>query len=50
MAFVRAADEKHQIIIGAQGFGKGQEQATLTPLSTVLKRILGTLFLMVILF
>lgn len=32
MAFVTAADEKHQIIISAKGFGMGQEQATLKPM------------------
>ncbi len=32
MAFVTAADEKHQIIISAKGFGMGQEQATLKPI------------------
>lgn len=41
MAFVTAADEKHQIIIGAQGFGMGQEQATLTPIIEGIKRNLG---------
>ncbi|MGK0405746.1 MAG: hypothetical protein ACJAR6_001121 [Oleispira sp.] len=29
MAYVTAADEKHQIIVHAQAFGMGQEQATL---------------------
>jgi hypothetical protein len=41
MAFVTAADEKHQIIIGAQGFGMGQEQATLKPTIEGIKRYLG---------
>jgi transposase len=42
MAFVTAADEKHQIIIGAQGFGMGQEQATLTPIIDRIKENLGS--------
>jgi len=41
MAFVTAADEKHQIIIGAQGFGMGQEQATLIPIIDCIKGNLG---------
>ena len=41
MAFVTAADEKHQIIIAAQGFGMGQEQATLKPTIEGIKRNLG---------
>ena len=41
MAFVTAADEKHQIIIGAQGFGMGQEQATLKPMIEGIKHNLG---------
>jgi len=41
MAFVTAADEKHQIIIGAQGFGMGQEQATLKPIIEGIKVNLG---------
>jgi hypothetical protein len=41
MAFVTAADEKYQIIIGAQGFGMGQEQATLTPIIDRIKENLG---------
>lgn len=32
MACVTAADEKHQIIVHAQAFGMGQEQATLIPM------------------
>jgi transposase len=32
MTFVTAADEKHQIIISAKGFGMGQEQTTLKPI------------------
>ena len=35
-----AADEKHQIIIGAQGFGMGQEQATFKPTIEGIKRYL----------
>jgi len=38
---VTAADEKHQIIIGAQGFGMGQEQATLKPIIEGIKVNLG---------
>jgi len=41
MAFVTAADEKYQIIIGAQGFGMGQEQATLKPMIEGIKKNLG---------
>ena len=41
MAFVTAADEKHQIIVGAQGFGMGQEQATLKPMVKLIKHNLG---------
>lgn len=41
MAFVTAADEKHQIIISAQGFGMGQEQATLQPIIEGIKHNLG---------
>jgi hypothetical protein len=41
MAFVTAADEKHQIIIGAQSFGMGQEQATLKPMIEGIKKNLG---------
>jgi transposase len=41
MVFVTAADEKHQIIIGAQGFGMGQEQATLKPTIEGIKKHLG---------
>ncbi len=41
MTFVTAADEKHQVIIHAQGFGMGQEQATLAPMIEGIKDRLG---------
>jgi len=41
MAFVTATDEKHQLIIGAQGFGMGQEQPTLIPMIDKIKASLG---------
>jgi transposase len=41
MAFVTAADEKHQIIIGAKGYGMGQEQATLKPTIDIIRQHLG---------
>lgn len=41
MAFVTASDEKNQIIIGAKGFGMGQEQATLKPIIKLIKHHLG---------
>lgn len=41
MAFVTAADEKHQIIVNAQAFGMGQEQATLTPMIEGIRKNLG---------
>jgi len=41
MACVTAADEKHQIIIHAQAFGMGQEQATLKPMVEGIKHNLG---------
>lgn len=42
MACVTAADEKHQIIIHAQAFGMGQEQATLKPMVEGIKKNLGS--------
>lgn len=42
MACVTAADEKHQIIIHAQAFGVGQEQATLKPIVEGIKKNLGS--------
>lgn len=41
MACVTAADEKHQIIVHAQAFGMGQEQATLKPMVEGIKKNLG---------
>jgi len=41
MTFVTAADEKHQVIVHAQGFGMGQEQATLAPMIEGIKDRLG---------
>jgi hypothetical protein len=41
MAFVTAADEKHQIIISAKSFGMGQEQATLKPTIEGIKKNLA---------
>ena len=41
MTFVTAADEKHQIIIDAQAFGMGQEQATLKPMVEGIRNNLG---------
>jgi transposase len=41
MACVTAADEKHQVIVHAQAFGMGQEQATLKPMIEGIKRNLG---------
>lgn len=37
MTCVTAADEKHQIIVGAKSFGVGQEQATLKPMIDTIK-------------
>jgi len=42
MACVTAADEKYQIIIHAQAFGMGQEQATLKPMVEGIKKNLGS--------
>jgi hypothetical protein len=41
MACVTAADEKHQIIVHAQAFGMGQEQATLKPKVEGIKKNFG---------
>jgi transposase len=41
MACVTAADEKHQIIVHAQAFGMGQEQATLKPMVEGIKKNFG---------
>jgi hypothetical protein len=41
MACVTAADEKHQIIVHAQAFGMGQEQATLKPMIEGIKNNFG---------
>jgi len=41
MACVTAADEKHQIIVHAQAFGMGQEQATLVPMIEGIKNNFG---------
>jgi len=41
MACVTAADEKHQVIVHAQAFGMGQEQATLIPMVEGIKNNLG---------
>lgn len=37
MTCVTAADEKHQIIVGAKAFGVGQEQVTLQPMIETIK-------------
>ena len=42
MACVTAADEKHQIIVHAQAFGMGQEQATLAPMVEGIKHQFGS--------
>ena len=41
MACVTAADEKHQVIVHAQAFGMGQEQATLKPMIEGIKKNFG---------
>jgi hypothetical protein len=41
IACVTAADEKHQIIVHAQAFGMGQEQATLKPMVEGIKKNFG---------
>jgi len=41
MACVTAADEKNQIIVHAQAFGMGQEQATLKPMIEGIKKNFG---------
>ncbi|CCK76970.1 Transposase, IS4 family [Oleispira antarctica RB-8] len=41
MACVTAADEKHQVIVHAQAFGMGQEQATLKPMVEGIKKNFG---------
>jgi hypothetical protein len=41
MACVTAADEKHQVIVHAQAFGMGQEQATLIPMVEGIKSFFG---------
>jgi hypothetical protein len=41
MACVTAADEKHQIIVHAQAFGMGQEQAKLKPMVEGIKKNFG---------
>ncbi|MBQ0729426.1 MAG: IS1182 family transposase [Oleispira antarctica] len=42
MACVTAADEKHQVIVHAQAFGMGQEQATLKPMIEGIKNNFGS--------
>jgi transposase len=41
MTCVTAADEKHQIIVHAEAFGMGQEQATLKPMIEGIRKNLG---------